>query len=367
MTIHRTATLRLITLVASGGVLLSACSEGSSGRALAPLAPAPADVRVVHPDARDIPIVVRATGTFAADESSEVAPPVSGQVVATEVDVGGFVQTGQVLVRLDPRDATLHLQQARASLQQAEAEAQRARVEADRNARLVESGDISRSSYDRLKAQVAVADASVAQAHAQVAGAQKALDDTTVRAPFAGYVSERKVAMGEYVTTSSTVATIVRIQPIKLNLRVPEADAARLRPGLVVHVQVPAYPDQTFGGTVSALNVALDPSSRAMTVEATFPNRDSRLTPGMFGSAEIHLTETEPAIFIPAQAVVPTPDGESSAVYVVDDDEARLRIVETGDIEDGAVRILVGLDSGTQVVVDGIDRLFDGAPVRVSP
>jgi multidrug efflux pump subunit AcrA (membrane-fusion protein) len=86
----------------------------------------------------------------------------------------------------------------------------------------------------------------------------------------------------------------------------------------------------------------------------------------MFGSAEVRLTETERAIFIPAEAVVPTPDGESSAVYVVDGGKARLRVVQTGDTENGVVRILSGLGSGAQVVAGGVDRLYDGAPVRVA-
>jgi len=282
------------------------------------------------------------------------------------VDVGAFVQSGQVLVRLDPRDATLRLQQAEALLQQAEAEAQRANVEAERNAQLVQSGDISRSSYDRLTAQVAVADASVAQARAQVASAQKAVDDTTVRAPFAGHVSARPVAVGEYVTTASKVATVVRIQPIKLNLQVPEADAARLRVGMAVRAQVSAHPKDVFTGAVAALNVALDPTSRTMSVEARFPNRDSRLAPGMFGTAELRLSTTERGLFVPRRAVVPTTDGESSGVYVIDGEKARLRVVHAGDEHDGAVRILSGLEPGASVVAGGLDRLFDGAPVRVS-
>ncbi len=372
MTTHTFSRLAFISLLLAGVVTYIACSQGNAdsagndAAAPAPAAPATADVRVVRADERDIPTIIRATGSFAADESSEVTPQVSGQVIETPVDVGAFVQPGQVLVRLDPRDATLRLQQAQASLQQAEAEAGRAKVEADRNAKLVQSGDISRSSYDRLTAQVAVAEAGVAQARAQVASVQKAVDDTTIRVPFAGHISERSVAAGEWVTTASKVATVVRIQPIKLKLQVPEADAARMKPGMPVQAQVSAHPDRTFEGKVSALNVAIDPSSRAMTVEARFPNRDSRLTPGMFGTAEVRLSATEHAMFVPHTSVIRTADGESSAIYVVDAGKARMRIVQTGEAKDGAIRILSGLDSGAQVVTSGVDRLFDGAPVRVA-
>lgn len=362
----------IISFTVISAALAAACMQGNAEKAAAPAAPAPApaaapaDVRVVHVEEKDVPTIIRATGTFAADESSEVTPQVPGTVIATPVDVGAFVQTGDVLVRLDPRDANLRLQQTQASLQQAEAEAQRAKVEAERNARLVQSGDISKSSYDRMTAQVAVADATVAQARVQVASAQKAVDDTIVRAPFAGHISARGVAVGEYVTTASKVATVVRIQPIKLKLQVPEADAAHLRPGMAVQAQVTAHPDALFTGKVAALNVAIDPLSRAMTVEATFPNRDSSLTPGMFGTAEVRLTGTERALFVPKEAVVPTADGESSAVYMVEGGKARLRVVHTGDTQEGTVRILSGLDAGAPVVATGVDHLFDGAPVRVA-
>ena len=362
---YRRYHLLIAFVIAFCGTGTIAC--GSKAEEAAPEAPgaavAPIDVSLTRVDERDVPIVVRATGTFAADESSDVTPQVSGQVIATPVDAGAFVQQGQELARLDARDARLTLEQRHASLQQAEAEALRARVEAERNARLVESGDISRSSYDRLTAQVAVAEATVALARAQVASAEKAVEDTIVRAPFAGHVSARPVAMGEYVTSSSRIATVVRIQPIKLNLQVPEADAARLRLGMSVEAQVSAHPSVTFTGAIAALNVALDPASRTMTVDVKFPNRDARLGPGMFGTAEVRLSSTERGLFVPQQAVLLTPD-ESSAVYVVEGDRARLRVVHAGEARDGVVRVLSGIEAGTSVIDSGIDRLFDGAPVK---
>ena len=350
-----------------GALLLAGCSgtrgnQDTGASAAAP--PPPADVRTTQVQEREVPIVIRATGSFAADESSEVTPHVAGTIIATPVNVGAFVQVGQLLVQLDPRDAALRLQQAQASLQQADAEALRAKVEMDRNARLVQSGDISKSSYDRMTAQVAGADAAVAQSRAQLAAAQKAVDDASVHAPFAGHVSARPVAVGEYVTTSSKLATVVRIQPIKLQLQLPEANASRLRTGMPVQAQVSAYPDQPFTGTVVALNVAIDPASRAMMVEVAFPNRDSRLAPGMFGTAEVRLATTERALFVPKEAVVATADSESSAVYLIEGDKARLRVVHAGETRDGLIRILSGVDAGAVVAASGLDRLFDGAPVR---
>jgi biotin carboxyl carrier protein len=190
------------------------------------------------------------------------------------------VKAGQPLLLLDDRDARLRLDQARASLERAEADAQHAKTDASRSRELFEKGFTTKSDYERLVNQDTGAAAAVAQARAQLASAQKAVDDATVRAPFAGHVTARPVAAGEYVTPAAKVATIVRIQPIKLELLVKEVDAVKVRRGLPVQAEVSGYPGVLFAGSVSALNVAIDPNSRAMTIEALFPNADARVTPG---------------------------------------------------------------------------------------
>jgi membrane fusion protein (multidrug efflux system) len=347
-------------------VLVSACGgAGSSVEATAPPAEAaPVSIHTVAAEGRDVPTVVRATGTFLADESSEVTPSVSGQVVATPVNVGDMVKAGDVLVRLDDRDARLKLGQAQAALQQAEAQARRASTEAKRNADLVREGLISPNSYEQFTTQLAVTEAAVAQASSQVAAAEKAVTDAVIIAPFSGHVSARPVAVGEYVTTSTKVATVVRITPIKLNLLVPESAAAALRPGMSVSTTVTAHPGRTFAGTISALNVAIDPASRAMSIEAKFSNSDARLMPGMFGSAEVQLPATERGVFVPEAAVAALPNGESFAVYAVDGDVVRVRVVQPGERQNGMVRLLAGLDAGTVVATSNLKSLFEGARIR---
>jgi RND family efflux transporter MFP subunit len=311
-------------------------------------------------------MTVRASGTFVADESSDVTPQVSGSVVETPVSVGDRVHAGQLVVRLDDRNARLELNQLQAALQQVEAQAQNARVEAERNAELVKSGDISKSSFEKLTTQLATADAAVAQARARVALAAKAVEDMRIVAPLDGHVSARPVAVGEYVSTATRLLTIVRIRPIKLELQVPEADAARLRTGMSVRVEVPAHPGGVFVGTVSAKNPSIDPASRAMTVEAKFQNADQRLAPGMFGTADVELGETETALFVPQAAIATIANAESSMVYVVDGDTARVRVVQLAGTEGGLARVLAGLERGAVVATSALPELFDGASVRAA-
>jgi RND family efflux transporter MFP subunit len=349
-------------------ILTAACGGGEAAGARPPrphsTTPSVIAVETATAVEREVATVIRATGSFVADEASDVTPLVAGSVVETPVNVGDVVKAGQVIVRLDPRNANLELQHAEALLQQAVAQANNAKVEAERHAALVTSGDISKSTYEKLTTQLTTAEAAVAQATARVASAKKAVDDTTIVAPFAGHVTARPVSVGEYVATSAKVVTIVRIQPIKLELQVPESDSAKLRRGMPVRAEVPTHPDTVFEGVVSALNVALDASSRAMAIEVRFPNADRRLLPGMFGTAEIHLPATERALFVPATAVASIANGQSSAVYVVDDTTARVRVVQVGERQDGMVRILAGLDGQAVVATSALTQLFDGATVR---
>jgi membrane fusion protein, multidrug efflux system len=361
--------IRTIGLVAVCAAIGTAACGGEDARANTAAPPATADASVTEVTGiavvkQDVPVIVRATGTFTPDESSDVAAPVSGQVVKTLVNVGDTVKSEQPLLLLDDRDARLRLDQARASLERAEADAQHARTDASRSGELFQKGFTTRSDYERLTTQETGASAAVAQARAQLASAQKAVDDSVVRAPFAGHITARPVAAGEYVTPASKVATIVRIAPIKLELMVKEADAVKVRRGLSVQAEVSGYPGVVFEGSVSALNVAIDPNSRAMTVEATFPNADARVTPGMFGTAQIRLPAVETALFAPAEALLKI--ANTDAVYVIEGDRAQLRIVQLGDARGGMVRIESGLQDGAIVATNNLDKLVDGAGVRLT-
>ena len=363
----------LFVCVGSALVLLPGCGTPASApeSTAAPStasasAGTPVDVETAQAEQRQVSLVVRATGTFIPDESSDVTPQVAGTIVQTMAQVGDVVRAGAVIVKLDDRDARIRLNQVQASLQQAEAESSRARQELQRNADLAKSGDISRSSFDRLTSQVAIADAAVAQVKAQMAAAEKAVDDTVIRAPFSGHVSARPSSVGEYVTTSVKLLTLVRIQPIKLNLQVPESDATRLRRGMSVEVAVPAHEGAVFKGTVGALNVAIDPNSRAMTVEARFPNADSKLTPGMFGSAEVRLPATESAVFVPSAAVARLANGDASVVYAIEGGQAHVKVVQVADELNGMRRVISGVAAGAEVATTALDKLFDGAPVKVT-
>ena len=403
---------------------------GAGGAGAAEAADAPAiSVTTVRVDVREVPSFIQATGSLTANESSDVAPQTSGQVISTPVSIGAFVRQGAVIARLNDRDARLRLRQSQAAVQQAvagvrqaearlglgtngrfdastipevrsaastydSAQAQQRLAEANarRYAELVETGDVARSVYDQYRTQadtaraqtnaarqqleiainqarqnnqaIQTAQAGVASAQAQVAISQKAVEDTLIRAPYSGYISARPVAVGEYVTPASVIATLLLTNTLKLELLVPEMQAPSIRPGMPVSLTVEAYSDRQFGGTVTAINPAIDPASRSVTVEAAVQNPDNALRSGMFVTARITMAGGSQSIFVPREAVVNDQNTNSYRVFVIQGTTARLRVVQIGDEESGMIQILSGVQAGEEVATSNLQQLYEGAKVQ---
>ncbi len=413
---HLKFTALLVALL-SLALLIGACSgsKAQSNKTANANAQAPQVVEVTTSPAiqRQLPRFLEATGSLAADEQTEVAPAVSGKVVSVGVDLGTFVQQGTVLVRLDDRDsriryeqATAQVAQAQASVRQAEAriglrpgqafDAERvAEVGAARVAlelaekqlrrfeRLLESGDVSRSDYDQQRAQrdqlrqqyevaltqarqnyaaVHTARAAVDAAQTQVASARKAIADAVVAAPISGFVADRPADIGEYVTPSSKIATIVRTNPLRMRIDIPEQAVGSVQVGQSVSVTVSAYPDRTFSGRVHHISPSVTPNSRTLTVEAEVDNGDNLLKPGQFGTVRILLPQSEPAVLVPLRAV--RTEAGTSRVYVIRDGRAEQRIVQLGQTEGDLVEIRTGLAADEVVATSNVEMLSDGMSVR---
>jgi multidrug efflux pump subunit AcrA (membrane-fusion protein) len=406
----------------------SRTEEAAKSEASQPAEVHPVSVSTSTAVSQQVAAYIQATGSFAADETSDVAPEASGQVIATPVDVGTFVSEGAVIARLDDRDARLRLQQAEANERQAvaavrqaqerlglgqggafnanevpevraarqnyeaaEAQARLAETNAQRYARLVETGDVSRSVFDQARTQsdTARAQANAARqqlevalnvarqsnvgisqvqaqldaARSQAALARKAVADSVIKSPFSGYISDRPVAIGEYVTPASKVATLLRTNPIKLRLQLPEADAGRVQPGMVVIATVSAYPDKEFAGKVSIVNPAIDPVSRTVTVEIDMSNPGNVLRPNMFATGRIMQPGGAMGVFVPREAIINDPATASARVYAIEGDTARLRVVQVGEELGGLVRIVSGVNPGEVVATSNLDQLFDGSQI----
>ena len=365
-----------IVFVAAAG-----CTRGQSMEQPAQQSGTPVKVSVAPVKGVDEPVTIEATGSFSAQESSDVAPEASGRVVATPVDVGQFVKQNQVLVRLQGIDAGLRVDEARAAVTRAEAtiklaESQNALAQqtAQRYAALLATGDVSRIVADQARTEaetsaqnVNTARATLAQAVAQLALAEKAVADVVVAAPFSGFISERKVSVGEYVQPSTAVVTLLKIDPLRLQLAIPGVQAGQIAVGQSVTATVDAFQNQTFTGRVTAVNPQISAESRSFTVEATVPNPQAVLKPGMFAVATIDQGRTTRALLVPRRAVVEDTNTNSFRVFVIDkDNRARIRVVQLAARQHGdVIKILTGVDETDRVATTNLADLYDGLQVVV--
>jgi RND family efflux transporter MFP subunit len=368
-------------VLASIGVATISCGRAASTDTSAAQAGAPVAVTVAPVKTQDEPVTLEATGSFEADESSDVAPDAAGRVVATPVDVGQFVKHGAVLVRLQGIDAGLRLDEARAAVSRAEAsvklaESQNtlAQTTAQRYAALQATGDVSNTIADQAKtgAETAVqnvntARATLAQARAQLALAEKAVADVAIVAPFSGYISDRRVSLGEYVQPSNPVVTLLKIDPLRLRLTIPGIQAGQVHVGQTVTATVDAFPEQSFTGKITAINPAITAESRSFTAEARVPNPSAVLKPGMFSVATIDQGRTVKTMLVPRRAVIEDANTNSYRVFIIDkDNKARLRVVQLGAREVGDnTRIVSGIQGSDRVATSNLAQLYDGADVTI--
>ena len=386
-------------LIAAGSIVSGACSsaDGKTQDAAA----APLSIAVAPAAATEQPIArfIRVTGTLTAEEQADVAAETAGRVISTPVERGTAVAQGAAMITLSSVETDASLKEAEANAGQIEArlalsssggfdvskvpEVRNAKANFDlasaefgRIEKLLAERVVSQSEYDQRKTQVEAARQQYESAKngaeqqfqalqaskARVTLARKAVSDTIVRAPFAGLVAQRMVSTGDYVTRGMKVAEVVRITPLRVELTVPEQFVASVTVGQPVSFSVDAFPGLTFEGKVRYVSPALRADQRALTVEATVPNANAELKPGMFATALIEQNKKTPAVLVPASAVRVV--SGTGRVFVVSGDHAEERIVTTGQKLDSLVEVVTGLKNGERVATENVNQLVDGIKVR---
>jgi RND family efflux transporter MFP subunit len=379
---------------------LGACGHGEQSAEIEPVADrtvaAPATAAAV---ARQVPDVLHLNGSLLADAEAQLAPLVPGRVVEVLVERGARVTEGQPLVRVRDTDYRLQQAAARAALEQAEArlgvgedgrapapdetaevrtalaQMELADQQYQRAQELAQRGVYSAAQLDeaRTRAETAreqhrlaiqqarSAAATLASARVQLRQARTALGDSVVRAPFAGEIADRNVSVGEYVGPQAQLLTLVRTDPLRLELEVPQERVLDIRPGQAVSISLDAMPDRVFEGTVRYVSAAVGRQTRSLTVEAVVPNTDGVLRPGMFASADIDLARNRDLVAVPPAAIL-TNAGVSRA-FVVHDGVIEERLVTVAERTDDAVLVDTGLAAGDQVAVEHLGELYDGARI----
>ncbi|MEX0730140.1 MAG: efflux RND transporter periplasmic adaptor subunit [Aquisalimonadaceae bacterium] len=306
-------------------------------------------VEVVAARAGVVQETVSAVGTTLARESVDIVAEVAGRIAAIRFEEGQRVSSGDVLFELDQSREDAELREAIAQRDDARAKYQRARA-------LREDDNVSQAQVEELAALLEANEARVAVARSRVV-------DRQIRAPFDGVTGLRDVSLGAYVAPGTRLTTLDDLAVVRVDFAVPERFLASLQPGLPVEARNVAYREQSFGGEVIRVGTRVDPVTRAVRVQSEFDNDHGELRPGMFMTVRLILGQRDNAVLVPEEALVT--QGEFSFAFVVSEDRARRVELVVGQRRGGEVEILEGIDSGQKVVVAGLQRLRDGATVRV--
>lgn len=302
---------------------------------------------------------ISAVGTARAVNGTQLTTQAAGIVTEIRFNSGDMVKKGDILLRLD--DAT-----DRAELQALRAATELSRLELERTRRLQNQGSVSKAELDRAQSQADQAQGSLNTQEARVA--QK-----TIRAPFDGQLGIRQVDLGEYVAAGAPVVSVQQLSPIYIEFSLPEQRLSELALDLEVDVTVDAWPEDTFTGTISAIEPGIDRSTRNFTAQATLANEDGKLRSGMFARVNVDLGEAEDVLAVPQTAISYNPYGNAVFVIVEKQNEAgetqlvvNRRFVRTGRTRGDYVAILEGLEAGDRVATSGLLKLNNNAAITIS-
>jgi membrane fusion protein (multidrug efflux system) len=298
-------------------------------------------------------------GTMEAVRGVLVSADLPGAVARINFESGKTVKEGEVLVELDTREE-------RAQLSSLEAQRDLAKVNFERNQQLVKEGVISRLEYDQATAQQKQTEANVAQIRATI-------ERKTIRAPFSGTLGLRKINLGQYLSAGTAIVELQALNPIYVDFGLPQQALSQVRVGRSLRVTSEDLPGKVFTGRVTALDSVVDQTTRNVQIQATLPNPQGKLQPGMFVQVEVGLGVDRSVITLPASSIAYAPYGDS--VFVITDLKdpkgqsyrgVRQQFVKLEGSRGDQVAVVSGLHAGDEVVTSGVFKLRNGAAVQVN-
>lgn len=344
-------------------------------------------VGTITPTRQDVEVRLLYTADIKPYQQVTLFSRVDGYIARIYVDKGDVVKANQLLVEIDHTDylhavnkARANLASARANVARQEATVRNALLTRDRMRALIKEQFVSQQdldtaevNYDTAVAQLASLQAQVQQNEVALQQAETNLAYSYIRAPFPGYVAERNLDQGAYVsgstastsTVSRGILTLHDLETVRILIEVVEKDVPLVKIGQRAEIRAEAYRDRIFVGTVTRVVHALDRATRTMTVEVDLPNADNALKGGMFARVAVVVGMHPGAALIPLEAITRLEDVQY--VYVVRDSRAHQVVVETGTRMDNRIEITRGLDGTEQVILSGKDLVTDGALVEPHP
>jgi membrane fusion protein (multidrug efflux system) len=355
--------------------VLTSCSSGSGA---APVSP-PATVEVAEVVQRDTPIYSEWVGILDGYVNAQIQPHVSGYIVRQNYKEGSVVKRGEVLFEIDPRPFQAALDQAKAQLAQAEAQLGKASLDVERDTPLAQERAIARSQLDtEIQAQLA-AQATVQAARANVAQAELNIEWTKVTSLISGIAGIAQVQIGNLVGPSSVLTSVSQTDPIKVYFTVSEQQFMdfhrRFPTEASVEEQRKRIPLQLIlsdgsiydrSGTIYFADREVNPATGAIRIAGVFPNPNNLLRPGNYGRVRASVRTQNGALLVPQKAVSEL-QGSRQVAVVTSENKVSIRVVTVGDQVGDSWIVTGGVKPGERVVVEGLQKLRDGAPVNVVP
>src|SRR5262245_34237037 len=311
-------------------------------------------IQVVAVEAKLQPVTesLSLVGSITPKEMVEIKAETDGIVQDINFKEGERVEKDRLLVKLDETKLAATLAQSEANLKLSEANFNRAKQLSDEKL-------ISRQEYDQTASIHAVNQAAVDLQRRQ-------LKDAQILAPFSGIIGARQISPGQVIMRSAILTWLVDLDSVKVEVNVPERYLQELKVGRPLEFTVAAFPNEKFRGEVYFISPQLNENLRTALVKALIPNKDGKLRGGMFASMELTLKVRDSAIVIPEPAIMS--NGDNFSVFVVDKDgKAQVRPIQVGLRLPGQAEILKGLNAGDKVVVEGVQKLRPGGPVKLAP
>jgi membrane fusion protein (multidrug efflux system) len=380
MRITQHFSLRAITVATLVAVALSGCGDKKAAQAGAGMPPPQVSVVAVQPE--NVAVTTELPGRLNPYRVAEVRARAAGIVLKQVYREGSDVKAGDVLFRIDPAPLQANLESAKAQLARAEATSAQAKLQEARFKELVAVNAVSKQEYDNAVASLRQGSADVAAGRAAVQTAKLNLGYATVTSPISGRTSKAQVTEGALVGqgTATLLTTVQQLDPIYLDFSQSSTDLLRLRrafdsgklkqvePGaakveLVMEDGTP-YP---LPGKLLFSDVTVDPGTGMVTLRAEFPNPKHELLPGMYVRARLAQAENSNALTVPQQALQRGPGGSASVMVVGADNKVAVRPVKADTAVGNKWIVSSGLNAGDKVIVEGLQKVRPGAPVKAVP
>jgi len=350
------------------------CSGQSSGEEATAEEIVPVEIYPVHEKTMHKSLDL--LGDIKGDQEVRVFSKVSDRIVRFAVEMGDRVHKGSLIAVIENSSIQSRVNQVQANLEQAQSQLSNLENEFKRMEQLLKENAVSQQQYDATKTQLEATRAQVRGLREGLKQAKTQLEDSYIRSPLDGLIGQKFLEQGDMAGPQSPVVTVVKMDTVKVMVNVVERNAPEIRPGISADITVNALPDTSFRGAVNRVSPIIDPASRMLNAEIRIPNPDYLLRPGMFAEVSLLLEIRENALVVPKYALLQKTEltrdqlGQQqvvkhSYVYVVKNDRAHYRAVETGIEQEGLVEIRSGLQPDEPVVLLGQQNLQDSTKVKV--